>query len=115
MVYLKLDRTSQEPLYIQMYNQITNKIHKGELKCGRKMPSQRLLASETNVSVNTVVNAYNLLNQYGYISPRERSGYYVNEISQLNSVYSERTWRSDTPSVYNFSRNGVDLTMTPDF
>lgn len=115
MICLILDNTSQEPLYIQIYNQISNKIHKGELKGGTKMPSQRTLANETNVSVNTVINAYNLLNQYGYITPRERSGYYVKEISHSNTIYSERTWHSDTPSVYNFSRNGVDLTMNADF
>ncbi|HIV85893.1 MAG TPA: PLP-dependent aminotransferase family protein [Candidatus Monoglobus merdigallinarum] len=110
MIYINFDRNSSEPLYIQAFNQLVVKINHGEIPYGTKLPSQRQLAQQLNVSVNTVSAAYNMLIRYEYISSRERSGYYVNKISPAESS-PERVWHSNVPYIYNFSRNGVDLTI----
>jgi len=64
-------------LYEGLYSKFTDEIRTGRLKAGSKMPSVRRCAEENGVSKNTVLGAYSLLLSEGYISARERSGYYV--------------------------------------
>jgi GntR family transcriptional regulator/MocR family aminotransferase len=52
-------------------------IVEGVLSFGSKLPSKRLLAEETGVSVITVEHTYSILCDEGYIEARQRSGYYV--------------------------------------
>lgn len=63
--------------YLQLYEQIKSDIVNGIYSFGTKLPSKRLLAEETCVSVITVEHAYSLLYEEGYIDTRERSGYFV--------------------------------------
>lgn len=70
---------SDIPLYIQLYEQIKQKIKDGKRKSGEKLPSIRTLANEYNLSKNTVQNAYNQLFAEGYIDSIAQKGYYVNE------------------------------------
>ncbi|MBQ4559238.1 MAG: PLP-dependent aminotransferase family protein [Tyzzerella sp.] len=63
--------------YIQLYKQMKKDIIDGVLSCGSKLPSKRMLAEETGVSVITVEHTYSILCDEGYIEARERSGYYV--------------------------------------
>ena len=65
------------PAYLQLYQQLREDIVSGAFSCGSKLPSKRILAEETGVSVITVEHAYALLCDEGYIESRERSGYYV--------------------------------------
>lgn len=72
-----IDKSNKEPAYIQLYTQFRNDIVNGVYKYGVKLPSKRLVSMETGVSVVTVEHAYNLLLDEGYISSRERSGFFV--------------------------------------
>lgn len=63
--------------YIQLYEQMRGDIVKGIFPYGAKLPSKRLLAEETGVSVITVEHTYSILCEEGYIESRQRSGYYV--------------------------------------
>ena len=63
--------------YLQLYTQLKRDIVSGVFPYGAKLPSKRILAEETGVSVITVEHAYALLIDEGYIEPRERSGYFV--------------------------------------
>ena len=67
----------KEKLYESLYSRFVDEIRTGNLKAGAKMPSVRRCAEEFGVSRNTVLGAYLLLLSEGYISCRERSGYYV--------------------------------------
>ncbi len=67
----------KEKLYENLYSRFVEEIRTGSLKAGAKMPSVRRCAEEYGVSRNTVLGAYSLLLSEGYISCRERSGYYV--------------------------------------
>lgn len=73
--------------YIQLYEQIREDIVKGVLPYGTKLPSKRLLAEETEVSVITVEHTYSILCEEGYIESRERSGYFV--------IYKEKDFLSN--------------------
>ena len=112
MINLELDRKSPISLYVQLFEQISDKILNGIIKEGTKLPSQRELAKEFNISINTVVNAYNMLIQYEYVTSLNRSGYYVNKKTCNEKTFSEKRWQNDFPCKYNFSKNGVDLKMT---
>lgn len=70
---------SDMPLYIQLYEQMKERIVNGAKKSGEKLPSIRTLASEYNLSKNTVQNAYNQLFAEGYIDSIAQKGYYVSE------------------------------------
>lgn len=63
--------------YLQIYEQIKKDVVNGIYPYETKLPSKRLLAEESGVSVITVEHAYSLLYEEGYIDSRERSGYYV--------------------------------------
>ena len=85
-----LDYDSKKPLYIQLYEYIKNEIMCGRLAMGNKLPSLRSLAANLKISITTIELAYNQLAVEGYITSREKSGYYVNttgEEPSSNSVY----------------------------
>lgn len=63
--------------YLQLYEQLRKDIINGVLKYGMKMPSKRMLAEETGVSVITIEHTYSILCEEGYIEAKERSGYFV--------------------------------------
>lgn len=115
MISFDLNRESSEPLYIQIFEQLSHKIRSGILESGTKLPSQREMAAQLGVSINTIVNAYNMLVQYSYVTSSNRSGYYVSktDIDKINMP--ERRWHSNAPLTYNFSRNGTNLKMNGEF
>jgi len=67
----------KEKKYYALYNLLRKAILSREYKAGEKLPSKRTMADLSGCSVITVATAYELLEQEGYISGRERSGYYV--------------------------------------
>lgn len=74
---MKIDKNSDTPLYIQVYNSIKNKIEKNELKEGDKLPSIRSLSKKLGVNNITIVNAYKLLELDKYVYSVKGSGTYV--------------------------------------
>ena len=76
----KLDRSSQTPIYIQLYEYIRNEIISGRIEPNTKLPSIRQLADFLNVSRTTVEVAYQQLNVEGYIVSKPKAGYFVNII-----------------------------------
>ena len=85
-----VDRNKKEKLYMQLYYSLRGDITRGAYPYGSKLPSKRLLAEEAGVSVISVMHAYGILADEGYIEPREKSGYYV--------VFRERDFSSAAPS-----------------
>ena len=73
----RINESDQRPAYMQLYYQLRDDIISGMYGNGSRIPSKRLLASETGSSVITVQHAYELLEEEGYIESRERSGYFV--------------------------------------
>lgn len=66
--------------YYSLYLEIKQRILAGEFLSGEKLPSKRVMADMRGVSLVTVERAYAMLEEEGYISSRERSGYFVSEI-----------------------------------
>ncbi len=77
MIPLEIILNDTKPKYIQIFEQLTQMINTGILKSGQQLPSKRNLAISLNVSLNTIVNAYDLLLEEGYIYSLEKKGYFV--------------------------------------
>ena len=65
------------PLYHQLADQIHALIRAGTLRAGDRVPSVRRLSNQQRVSVSTVLQAYQRLEDIGVIEARPQSGYYV--------------------------------------
>src|SRR5688572_10644807 len=69
------------PLYHQLADQIHDLIRAGTLRAGDRVPSVRRLSTQQRVSVSTVLQAYQRLEDIGVIEARPQSGYYVRRLS----------------------------------
>ena len=76
-----IDRNLDTPLYIQLYENIKLQIENEDLKDGEKLPSIRSLAKKLEVNNITIVNAYKLLEQEGYVYSVKGSGTYIRAIN----------------------------------
>ncbi len=73
-----LEKRGKRPIYEYLYLCIRKDVLSGTLKPGEKLPSKRELARSHDVALITVENAYAQLIIEGYVTAREKSGYYVN-------------------------------------
>ncbi len=105
---MKIDRTSNKPIYLQIYDNIVDEIKNGYLISSEKLQSERKLSQELGISRQTVENAYHKLSDDGYVISKQGSGYYVS---------SERIWdekqKKMKSRIYNFSTNGVETSKLP--
>ena len=69
--------TPFQPAYMRIYMDLRKEITEGIHPFGSKMPSRRTMAESYNVGLITVSHAYDILVDEGYLSARQRSGYYV--------------------------------------
>ena len=72
-----IDQKAEEPLYLQIRNQVIAAIARGELVPGAALPSVRALASDLGINLHTVTKAYAVLRDEGYVLMRGRSGAYI--------------------------------------
>ncbi len=70
----------KEKKYYSIYLEIKNKILSGNIRPYEKLPSKRVMADKSGVSLVTIERAYAMLEEEGYISARQRSGYFVCQI-----------------------------------
>lgn len=71
---LKLDFSSDVPIYQQIRDQVVVAIASGRLAPGDKLPTIRTLAEETGINMMTASKAYQLLKTEGYITTGRRDG-----------------------------------------
>ena len=83
MLWIPIDRSLDMPLIGQVYGQIRDRILKGELPSGEKLPSTRELSGELKVSRNVVLEAYDQLLAEGFLISRRGAGTFVAEGAYL--------------------------------
>jgi GntR family transcriptional regulator len=71
--------TSALPLYLQIAESLASRIRSGELATGDRLPSERQLSSELDVSRMTVRQALQLLREQGLIDNQQGRGNFVTE------------------------------------
>jgi GntR family transcriptional regulator/MocR family aminotransferase len=84
MIEIPLDYDSDIPLYRQITFHLKKMIEKEALPPGLKLPGSRQLAKDLGVGRVTVIEAYRLLADYGYVVERGRSGTYVAQRKTCN-------------------------------
>lgn len=83
MLTYDLKKSPGVPLYEALYRCIRADILSGSLAAGQKLPSKRALAANLEVSKITVETAYGQLLSEGYITAREKVGYFVEAVEGL--------------------------------
>lgn len=81
-----------QPKYLYLYARIREEILSGAIPGGQRLPSKRNLAEQLNVGVITVGNAYDLLVTEGYLTAKERTGFFVQD---LPPEYARAAEKSD--------------------
>lgn len=76
-IHLSLDFRSGIPIYVQIMDQIRQRVASGELSPGDQLPTVRQLATELRINWNTVARAYKLLDEAGLISTQQGRGTYI--------------------------------------
>ncbi len=115
MRQLSINFSNKEAKYIELYNYIKNAITSGQLPPNEKLPSKRMMADYLNISLNTVMQAYDLLISEGFIISYPKKGYFV--VSYNLKIKNN----NDTPSYfsneilyqYDFSTKNIDSTIFP--
>jgi GntR family transcriptional regulator len=72
-----LDANSGVPLYVQLQQQIRQRILSGQLEPGAPLSSVRDLSAELHVNPLTVAKVYQLLERDGFVETRRGIGTYV--------------------------------------
>ncbi len=76
-LWLQITSGSEQPIYLQIVEQISEAIAKGNLAAGDKLSAVRKLAAELVINPNTVARAYTILEQSGLVATKTGSGTYV--------------------------------------
>ena len=110
---ISINRNTNTPLYIQLYDYIKNEIVNNNFKAGYKLPSIREASSLLNISKTTIENTYNQLILEGYIENIPKRGFFINEIRNYN--YSKEfipthNFEKTISDEYIYKNNGVDST-----
>jgi GntR family transcriptional regulator/MocR family aminotransferase len=92
-----LDRTSAEPLAVQLADALRAAAADGRLRSGDRLPSTRALAERLGVSRTVTAAAYEQLHAEGWIAGRHGSGTYVTTTPP--GALKSRTRRAVAPPV----------------
>lgn len=103
MLTYDLENRGKASLYEYLYHCIREDILNGTIKAGERLPSKREMACSHKIAVITVENAYAQLQIEGYITARERSGYYVN--AGMEKHWEE--WKRDSHESQETAADGV--------
>ena len=87
---IKLDMTSNIPIYVQLRNEIVMGIGRGDLKKGEGLPTVRQMAEDIGVNNMTVNKAYSILKNEGYIEIDRRHGAKINPSLDTNREFKEK-------------------------
>lgn len=85
MLTYDMAERGKETLYEYLYQRMKEDILQGNIKGGEKLPSKRALAEHLQVSVKTVENAYAQLLLEGYITSKEKKGYYASKLQKTRN------------------------------
>lgn len=118
MLSCNLDRSSNIPLYEQLYQYIKNEMIEGRIPFETKLPSKRKLSDFLHISLNTVEAAYDQLVAEGYVEVIPKKGFFVLKFEELEYVKTEEN-RLSGPSYtekrfrYHFHPTRIDSLHFP--
>jgi DNA-binding transcriptional MocR family regulator len=107
-VFSDISLTNDKPLYIQIRDYIRQMILKGLLSQGQKLPSTRELCDTIGVSRNTIILAYEYLEDEGFVQIIKGRGTFVSDIT----IDYQDEWNMDWTSrltPYAHLADGLDI------
>jgi DNA-binding transcriptional regulator YhcF (GntR family) len=105
-VRIRLDERSSRPLSDQLATALAERIQRGSLAPGSRLPTVRALAEDLDLAANTVAKAYRTLEDSGLIEGRGRQGTFVTD--RLPNRVPDRERRLDHAADA-FVRRGAQL------
>lgn len=84
---LRIDMTSDIPIYQQIRNEIVFGVAKGHIKAGDLLPTVRQLAADIGVNPMTVNKAYALLREEGIIVIDRRHGAQISNRGMYGNAF----------------------------
>ena len=88
-------------IYLQIADQIRDRILQGEWEAGERIPSIRELAIELGVNPNTVTKSYQALLDWGIVANQRGRGYFVSDEAAERALKAMRDefLRDELPKV----------------
>jgi GntR family transcriptional regulator len=87
---INISQTDARPMYLQIMEQIRQRIAAGDWPAGKELPSIRALAADLSVSVITIKRAYLDLENDGVIVTRHGKGSFVADVNGLAGELQEQ-------------------------
>lgn len=87
---IRLDMSSETPLYVQLRNAIVVGIGTGELAPGEGIPTVRQMAEDLGINAMTVNKCYAILKNEGFIEIDRRHGAKVSPTAALKRDFKEK-------------------------
>ena len=106
-VSIHLDRSSETPLYIQIYTGLVKLIENKDLTPGEKLPPIRRMASFFNVNTVTVVSAYKRLEADDYVKSR-----WAAELCAVSFRKGDQEELRDSKELIEFTEEAPELNYT---
>jgi len=85
-----LNPTSGVPLYVQLQQQLQQRILAGQLTHGEQLPSVRDFSAELGINPLTVTKVYQILEREGFVETRRGLGTYVSHQSPALRIEARR-------------------------
>lgn len=92
MIFSKIDFNDEEPLYLQIENYIKRMIASNLLVSNGKLPATRELSKLLGVSRNSVITAYENLEEEGILYTVKGRGTFVSEVKSVNEEGWKVSW-----------------------
>ncbi len=106
---INISQTDARPMYLQIMEQIRQRIAAGDWAAGKELPSIRALAAALNISVITVKRAYLDLESEGVITTRHGKGSFVADVNGLASALQEQKLDQHLKAAADLARTiGID-------
>ena len=121
MNYIRIDKFSKTPLYIQLKDSIKNAIISGVLKDKCKLPTEEFISEVFNISRPVVRQAYQALIEEGLITRHQGKGTFVNKEVHFSNIFFKKNFNEEIiqkgfkPSTNILSLEVVNLEDIPTF
>ena len=98
MNYIRINKFSKVPLYVQLYESIKAAIQSGQLKDKDKLPPEEVLAETFNISRPVIRQAYRALHEEGLIDRFQGRGSYVRKRIEFSNIFFKQTFNEEVSS-----------------
>ena len=105
-----LNPTSGVPLYVQLQQQVQQRILTGQLADGEQLPSVRDLSAQLGINPLTVSKVFQLLERDGFVETRRGLGTYVSH--QAPALRLEARRRQVEPAVEQLVTEAMHLGLS---